>query len=224
MKEMTKIILVDDEPLLLESLELIFFMENDFMVVGTATDGTAALKLLEDRRADIALVDLRMVGMGGLELIRELRIRYGHIKILVLTTFYDEKNIISAIQNGADGYILKDAGREALVNAVRSVLEGQSTLDNKVMSTLAAYMGKVRLPEASSAADKAFLQDMTERELGICRLLAGGYTNCEIASKLCLTLGTVKNYVSNIYHKTDIRDRATLAVYLLKILNQTSLN
>jgi DNA-binding NarL/FixJ family response regulator len=213
-----KIILVDDEPLLLESLELIFFMEDDFQVVGTASDGDAALKLLEDRTADIALVDLRMVGMGGLELIRELRQRHSPIKILVLTTFYDEKSIISAIQNGADGYILKDAGREALVNAVRSVLEGQSTLDNKVMSALAAYMGKVRPTEPASEADKAFLRDMTERELDICRLLAEGYTNFEIASRLCLTEGTVKNYVSKIYDKTEIRDRATLAVYLSKIL------
>jgi len=216
-KEMIKIILVDDEPLLLESLELIFLIEDDLMVVGTATDGAAALNILETCSADIALVDLRMVGMGGLELIRELRVRYSQMKILVLTTFYDEKNIISAIQNGADGYILKDAGREALVNAVRSVLEGQSTLDNKVLSALAAYMGKVRQHD-TPAADKAFLQDMTERELDICHLLAEGYTNCEIASKLCLTLGTVKNYVSKIYDKTDIRDRATLAVYLMKVL------
>lgn len=215
----TKIILVDDEPLLLESLEIIFFMEDDFTVIGTATDGAAALKILEEKSADIALVDLRMVGMGGLELIRELRARHRHVKILVLTTFYDEKSIISAIQNGADGYILKDAGREALVNAVRSVLEGQSTLDKKVMSTLAAYMGKVRQTAAPDTAEAAFLSDMTERELDICRLLAEGYTNFEIASTLCLTLGTVKNYVSKIYDKTDIRDRATLAVFLRKILN-----
>jgi DNA-binding NarL/FixJ family response regulator len=219
MKETIKIILVDDEPLLLESLELIFFIEDDFTVVGTATDGNAALKLLEDQNVDIALVDLRMVGMGGLELIRELRSRYSHIKILVLTTFYDEKNIVTAILNGADGYILKDAGREALVGAVRSVLEGQSTLDKKVLSALAAYMGKVQRPDAPSAADEAFLHDITERELDICRLLAEGYTNSDIATKLHLTEGTVKNYVSKIYDKTDIRDRAALAVYLRKLLN-----
>ncbi len=218
MKKITKIILVDDEPLLLESLELIFFMEDDFAVVGTATDGAAALKLLENCSADIALVDLRMVGMDGLELIRKLRAQYSHMKILVLTTFYDEKNIISAIQNGADGYILKDAGREALVNAARSVLEGQSTLDKKVMSALAAYMGKVRLPEAPTARSRVFLQNMTERELDICRFLAEGYTNSEIASRLYLTEGTVKNYISSIYDKTEIRDRASLAVYLSKIL------
>jgi DNA-binding NarL/FixJ family response regulator len=218
MKEI-KIILVDDEPLLLESLELIFFVEDDFTVVGTAADGAAALKLLENQSADIALVDLRMFGMGGLELIRELRSRYGHIKILVLTTFYDEKNIITAIQNGADGYILKDAGREAIVNAVRSVLEGQSTLDKKVLSALAAYMEKVQRLDALSAADEAFLHDITVRELDICRLLAEGYTNSDIATKLYLTEGTVKNYVSKIYDKTDIRDRAALAVYLRKLLN-----
>lgn len=218
MTELTKIILVDDEPLLLESLELIFFMEEDFQVVGTATDGNSALTLLENRKADVALVDLRMVGMGGLELIKQLRARYSNIKILVLTTFYDEKFIIAAIQNGADGYILKDAGREAIVNAVRSVLEGHSTLDNKVMSALAAYMVKIRPMEGAPDADKILLQDMTERELDICGLLAEGLTNSEIAARLCLTEGTVKNYVSKIYDKTGMRDRATLAIFLSKLL------
>jgi DNA-binding NarL/FixJ family response regulator len=219
MKDITKILLVDDEPLLLESLELIFFMEDDFMVVGTATDGASALEILEERSADIALVDLRMVGMGGLELIRELRARYGPIRILVLTTFYDEKNIITAIQNGADGYILKDAGREALVNAVRSIMDGQSTLDNKVMSALLAYMGKLRPSEAAGESDGELLQEMTGRELDICRLLAEGATNGEIAARLYLTEGTVKNYVSKIYDKSGIRDRAKLAIYLSKIIN-----
>jgi DNA-binding NarL/FixJ family response regulator len=221
MEKITRIILVDDEPLLLESLELIFFMENDFQVVGTATDGAAALKLLEDHPADIILVDLQMVGMGGLQLIQELRrTKNSYIKILVLTTFYDEKNIISAIQNGADGYILKDAGREALVSAVRSVLKGQSTLDNKVMSALSSFMKKMGQPEPCSEADKIFLQEMTARELDICRLLAKGYTNSEIALRLYLTEGTVKNYVSKIYNKTEIRDRASLAVYLARILKE----
>lgn len=217
MKE-TRIMLVDDEPLLLESLELIFFMEEDFYVVGTATDGAAALRLLRNQEADIVLVDLRMVGMGGLELIREVRARHNTMKILVLTTFYDEKNIITAIQNGADGYILKDAGREAIVSAVRGVLGGQSTLDKKVMSALASFMGKLGQSDTITPEDRRFLQELTGREQDICRLLAEGATNCDIAQKLCLTEGTVKNYVSKIYDKTDLRDRATLAVYLSKIL------
>lgn len=218
MNNTTKIILVDDEPLLLESLELILSMESDFEVVGTASDGTAALELLQNREADLALVDLRMFGMGGLQLICELRRRYNNMKILVLTTFYDEKNIVSAIQNGANGYILKDAGRSALINAIRSILAGHSMLDNKVMSALAMYMGKVRTSETPRETDRVFLQEMTVRELNICHLLAEGYTNSEISARLYLTDGTVKNYVSKIYDKTGIRDRATLAVYLSKIL------
>jgi DNA-binding NarL/FixJ family response regulator len=157
---------------------------------------------------------------GGLELIRELRARHRDIKILVLTTFYDEKSIISAIQNGADGYILKDAGREAIVNAVRSIQEGQSTLDNKVMSALAAYVGKVSLSDMPSDAERVFPRDITERELDICRLLAEGYTNYEIAARLCLTEGTVKNYVSKIYDKTNIRDSVNAGVDLTENAGQ----
>ncbi len=213
----TKIILVDDEPLLLESLKLILSMEEDFEIVGTASDGKAALELLKNQPADIALVDLRMVGMGGLQLISELRRLYEHMKILVLTTFYDEKSIVTAIRNGADGYILKDAGRGALINAVRSVAEGQSMLDMKVMSALAAYVGKTGQDANADEKDGALLKEMTSRELDVCRLLAEGYTNLEISEKLYLTEGTVKNYISRIYDKAEIRDRATLAVYLSKI-------
>ncbi len=217
MTDTIDILLVDDEPLLLESLELIFFMENGFNVVGTASDGFAALRLLENKSANVAMVDLRMVGMDGLKLIQEIRARSIDIKILVLTTFYDEKNIITAIQNGADGYILKDAGREALVNAVRSVYDGQSTLDAKVMTALSTYMDKIRPIKQSSSAEDVNLGEMTERELEICRLLAKGATNHEIAKHLCLTAGTVKNYVSRIYEKANVRDRAALAVFLSKV-------
>ncbi len=217
MSGLTKIILVDDEPLLLESLTLIFSMEDDFEVVGTASDGYETLKLLKRQRADIALVDLRMVGMDGLQLIGELRRLYGYLKILVLTTFYDEKSILTAIRNGADGYILKDAGRSALVNAVRSVAKGQSLLDMKVMSALAAYVGKTNQTESFTEPDGRLLREMTSRELDVCRLLAEGYTNVEISEKLFLSEGTVKNYISKIYDKAAIRDRATLAVYLSKV-------
>ncbi len=218
MNGITKIILVDDEPLLLESLKLILSMEPDFEVVGDASDGVAALKLLKRHHADIALVDLRMVGMGGLQLITELRQLYAHMRILVLTTFYDEKSIVTAIHNGADGYILKDAGRGAIVNAIRSVAKGQSLLDMKVMSALAAYVGKTKQSDLPDEKDGELLKEMTSRELDVCRLLAGGYTNAEIAEKLFLTEGTVKNYISKIYDKAAIRDRATLAVYLSKII------
>ena len=218
MEHKTKIILVDDEPLLLESLEIILSIEPDFEVVGTASDGASALCLLEDRSADIALVDLRMVGMGGLQLIVELSRLYVHMKILVLTTFYDEKSIVMAIQNGADGYILKDAGRTVLVNAVRGVVDGQSILDIKVMSALSAYMGKTIQPDDIIETDSDFLSELTSRELDICSFLAEGYTNREISAKLFLTQGTVKNYVSKIYEKTEIRDRASLALYLSKII------
>ena len=217
MNGITKIILVDDEPLLLESLKLILSMEADMKVLGTAADGKEALMLLEKEQADIALVDLRMVGMGGLELISEIRRLFENMKILVLTTFYDEKSIITAIRNGADGYILKDAGRGAIVNAVRSVAKGQSTLDVKVMSALAAYVDKKDQTETTEM-DGEILREMTSRELDVCRLLAEGYTNAEISEKLFLTEGTVKNYISKIYDKAAIRDRATLAVYLSKII------
>ena len=209
----TRILLVDDEPLLLESLEMILATIPDFSVVGSATDGAAALRLLEHAEADLALIDLNMVGMGGLQLIRELRHTRPTMKLLVLTTFYDEKNIVQAVQYGADGYLLKDAGRKALVEGIQSVMRGQSILDAKVMAALSRYMTK---SGAGSLEQPAWMEELTGREAEICRRIARGCTNAEIARELFISEGTVKNYISAIYDKSGIRDRAALAVALAK--------
>ena len=112
-----KILLVDDETLLLESLEIILTL-NDMDVIGTAHDGNEALSILAESECSIALVDLNMKGMGGIELIGRIKSEYLHIRILFLTTFYDDKNIAQAISDGADGYLLKDSGKDAILGAI----------------------------------------------------------------------------------------------------------
>ena len=116
-----KILLVDDETLLLESLEIILTL-NDMVVIGTAHDGNEALSILAESECSIALVDLNMKGMGGIELIGRIKSEYPHIRILVLTTFYDDKNITQAISGGADGYLLKDSGKDAIIGAIEQIM------------------------------------------------------------------------------------------------------
>ena len=223
---MIKILLVDDEPLLLESLEIILSIKGGFDVCGTAGNGIEALEFLGKTKVDVMLVDLNMPGMGGIELIRKVRELYPEIRIIVLTTFYDEKNISEALANGAFGYLLKDSGKDAIIDAVEQSMKGVGVLDSKVMQKLTGMLSHGN-SEGSSVRDQKGSENtvrnrdklmqkagLTEREREIAELIADGCTNSQIASILFISEGTVKNYVSVIYDKFDIRDRAKLAVML----------
>ncbi|MBP5415967.1 MAG: response regulator transcription factor [Clostridiales bacterium] len=242
---MTKILLVDDEPLLLESLEIILSMSGDYQITGKAGNGVEALEILSRDIPDLMLVDLNMPGMGGIELIPKVHAEYPQIKIIVLTTFYDEKNISHAIAGGACGYLLKDSGKDAILNAVSQALQGRSVLDSKVMEKLNSMLAAGTLDAEKKAAGNtdgspvsdeagtysgsgtasAFpgagaidLDDygMTDREKEICRLIAEGCTNSQIASILYISEGTVKNYVSTIYDKLGEHDRTKVVLMLTR--------
>ncbi len=204
--EHLRILLVDDEPLLLESLEIILTL-NQMEIAGMAHDGFEALEVLSKHFCDLALVDLNMKGMGGIELIGRMKKEYPSVKILVLTTFYDDQNITRAIANGADGYLLKDSGKDAILGAISQIMSGRTVIDNKVMQRLAALMSV-----SSNTANTSLLDDLTDREKEICTMLAEGLTNKQIAEALYISEGTVKNYISSIYDKTGIHDRSKLIV------------
>lgn len=213
------VLLVDDEPLLLDSLEIILTF-NKMNIVGKAGDGNEALEILAaGTGCDLALVDLNMKGMGGIQLIKHIKEKYPDIKILVLTTFYDDKSITEAILGGADGYLLKDSGANAIIGAVEQIMNGRNVIDNKVMQRLAVIMGQtegaasgMRQTEGVAKAVMHIPAGITERESEVCTLLAKGYTNRQIADVLYISEGTVKNYISSIYDKTGIHDRAKLIV------------
>lgn len=205
---MLEVLLVDDEPLLLESLEIILSM-NQIKVIGMAHDGKEALAILREKQCQMALVDLNMKGMGGIELIKEIKKGFPWIKILVLTTFYDDKNITNAIAGGADGYLLKGGGKDAILAAVEGIMGGQNVIGHEVMERLAVLLQKNK---NIAEANEDLLVDMTEREKEICTLLAKGLNNRQIADELYISEGTVKNYISSIYDKTGIHDRSKLIV------------
>lgn len=202
---MNKVLLVDDETLLLESLEIILSL-NSMEIVGKAHDGNEALDILKNVTPNIALVDLNMKGMGGIELIGIMKKTYPEIKILVLTTFYDDANITAAISGGADGYLLKDSGKDAILGAINQIMGGVTVLDQKVMQKLTALMNK--------GDRKDITTEMTDREKEICSLMVEGLNNKQIAERMYISEGTVKNYISNIYDKTGIHDRVKLIVEL----------
>lgn len=226
---MRKVLLVDDEVMLLDSLGIILSF-NDMEIIGKATDGNAALDILKEKKCDIALVDLNMKGMGGIELIGHMKQLYPGIKILVLTTFYDDKNITEAISNGAEGYLLKDSGKDAILGAVDQIMGGSTVLDKKVMGRLTALVANnaaALLANDNNSTDNAaddhaeknireigVYGELTEREREIASLIVDGFSNKQIADKLYISEGTVKNYISKIYDKTGIHDRVKLVVAL----------
>lgn len=212
-----KVLLVDDEKLLLDSLEIILSLSG-MVITGKALDGRRALQILEENAdCDIALVDLNMRGMGGIELIKIMKERFAHVKILVLTTFYDDKYITEAIAGGADGYLLKDSGKDAILGAVTQIMSGVTVLDGQIMARLSELMAdnaKRKREPMAAGAGKDIVVELTDREKEICALMAQGLNNRQIADRLYISEGTVKNYISNIYDKTGIHDRVKLIVEL----------
>ena len=215
-----KIFFVDDERLLLESLSVFFSTDEEFEVVGSASSAEEALEKLAHVHPDVMLVDLNMAGIGGVRLIGEVKRRMPEVRMLVLSTYYDDQSITSALSEGADGYILKSVSSNEIIEAARMIASGHTVLDQKVMSVL--HRNARRLGSELNSSDPKRAQffeqynKLTEREREICRLIQDGRSNREIAAVLHITEGTVKNYLSNIYGALGVRDRTALAVSLTR--------
>jgi DNA-binding NarL/FixJ family response regulator len=216
-----KLFFVDDEALLLDSLEIFFSAVSEFVVIGKAQSAEETMDKLRELQPDLMLIDLNMPGIGGLSLIALIKSMYPQIRMLVLTTYYDEKNITTALFNGADGYILKSAGRDSIINAVKNVLSGQSVIDRKVMATIHTFLEQAVQDKEHNRykelEQNMLLAGLTGREKEICTMVGEGRSNLEISEALHLTEGTIKNYLSNIYSKLGIRDRTALAVIMGKV-------
>ena len=215
-----KVFFVDDERLLLESLSVFFSTDEEFEVVGSASSAEEALEKLAHVHPDVMLVDLNMAGIGGVRLIGEVKRRMPEVRMLVLSTYYDDQSITSALSEGADGYILKSVSSNEIIEAARMIASGHTVLDQKVMSVL--HRNARRLGSELNSSDPKRAQffeqynKLTEREREICRLIQDGRSNREIAAVLHITEGTVKNYLSNIYGALGVRDRTALAVSLTR--------
>ncbi|MDQ0191764.1 response regulator transcription factor [Paenibacillus wynnii] len=205
------VMLVDDQKIMLEGLETLITVRSEMEIAQTAQSGEEAIERLRSVVPDVILMDIRMPGMGGVkatEIIKEL---YPHVIIIILTTFDDDAYIIEALSNGASGYLLKDIDGEKLVQSIYEALSGNLLLTGKVAHKLA-----LNIRNKNSRFEQAGEElELTSRELDLARLIVEGYNSKEIAEKLFLTQGTVKNYLSDIYAKIGTNDRAK-AVLLLK--------
>jgi DNA-binding NarL/FixJ family response regulator len=198
---MFRLLLVDDHPVVREGLAALLGRQTDLQVVAEASNGRQAIDLFRQHQPDLVLMDLQMPELGGVEAIKTIRAEFPTARFIVLTTFDGDEDIFRALQAGAQGYLLKDAPREELLAAIRTVASG----------------GKHIAPEvAAKLADRLLLPELTERELAVLKLIVTGRSNKEIGSALTITEGTVKVHVNNLLSKLGVSDRTQAATEALR--------
>ena len=205
-----RILIVDDQRLMREGLRTLLELEHDFDVVGEAGDGQAALAGVAAQHPDVVLMDIRMPGLDGVEATRRLRAQGASVKVIILTTFDDDALVFEGLRAGALGYLLKDLSGDELARAIRTVMAGGALIEPSVARKLLAEFA--RLAPAQRPPNAGLPEPLSERELGVLKLVAAGMSNREIGAKLFIAEGTVKNYVSNVLQKIGARDRTQAAL------------
>jgi len=213
---MISVCLVDDRTLVRQGVKSLLDLSEDIRVCAEASDGAQAVEVIPRAKPDVVLLDMRMPGMSGLDVLNALRDRNELPPTIILTTFDDDQLVLAGMKAGARGYLLKDVSLEQLVNAVRTVATGGSLVQPVVTQRL--LQGLEHMHNTFASLDRP--DPLTERETEILRLMAGGYSNKEIANSLGVAEGTVKNHVSNILSKLGVRDRtrAVLKAFELGIV------
>ena len=203
-----RVVIVDDDPLVASSLKMILQADGRVSVVGLGSDGNDAVRLYEAERPDILLTDIRMKNMSGLEAADIILQKHPEARILLLTTFSDDEYIVRALRVGVSGYLLKQ-DYDSLGPALRAVSSGQTVFGSEIVEKLPALIGRREVFDYRS-------RDIGERELELIELIAEGLSNREIAERLYLSEGTVRNYLSGILDKLELRDRTQLAIFYLQ--------
>ncbi|QYN34368.1 response regulator transcription factor [Pseudonocardia sp. DSM 110487] len=206
-----RVLLVDDQALFREALATLLAVHEGVEVVGEAGDGDEALRKAAELVPDVVLMDLRMPVLDGIGATRRLRVEQPEVRVIALTTFDDDQDVFAALRAGAVGYLLKDVSSARLVEAVHAAARGESVLQPSVAAKVVARFAQ--LPDTDAEArPQPLVVPLSDRELGVLRLLADGRSNREIAAELFLAEGTVKNHVTNVLAKLGARDRTQAAL------------
>jgi DNA-binding NarL/FixJ family response regulator len=210
-----RVVLADDQTLVREGLTLMLGLMEGIEVVAVASDGEEAVAAVDAERPDVALLDLRMPRVDGVEATRRIRERQPHVEVVVLTTYADDESVMSALRAGARGYLTKDASSEEIERAIRDAAEGRTRLDPAVQERL------VEIVTSSAGADPGATPAppggaLTERETEVVVLMAQGLSNREIASQLYVTEATVKTHVNNVFGKLEVNDRASAVAWAFR--------
>jgi NarL family two-component system response regulator LiaR len=207
MSEPVTVLLVDDHAMVRQGVRAFLETQSGIVVVAEAGSGEEAVRLAAEHAPDVALVDLIMPGMDGVETTRRLTARSPRTSVIVLTSYHDDEHVFPAIRAGALSYVLKEVGPEDLADAVRKAASGEAVLHPRVAARVVRELHGARRDEPNA------FHDLSDRELEVLKLIAEGLSNAEISGRLFISEKTTKNHVSNILGKLHLADRTKAAVY-----------
>jgi DNA-binding NarL/FixJ family response regulator len=207
-------VIADDQRVVRDGLAILVGLMDGVELVATASDGGEAIELVARLRPDVALMDLRMPEVDGVEATRQIRSADSDTQVLVLTTYADDASLFPALRAGARGYLTKDASAEEIEQAIRALASGQTHLDPQIQERLVAAIAEQPPTTGAAVADDTHLPDgLTPREVEVLKLVAAGMSNAEIATTLVVTDATVKTHINHVFAKTGARDRAQAVRY-----------
>ncbi len=206
-----RLMLVDDQSLFREALRTLLALQSDFEIAAEAENGARAVEIAKTQRPDVILMDLRMPVLGGVEATRRIVAANAAARVVVLTTFEEDEEVFAALRAGALGYLLKACSADKLCDAVRAAAQGTSVLEPSVAAKMMAELNRLSGKETRRSAVE-LADPLSERELGVLRLLANGCSNKEIGARLNITEGTVKNHMTNVLGKLGVMDRTQAAL------------
>jgi DNA-binding NarL/FixJ family response regulator len=207
---MIRVLIADDQRVVREGLGMVLGLMKGVEVVGAAADGAEAVTLAQAVRPDVVLMDLRMPRCDGIEATRRLRTEAPEVKVVVLTTYSDDRSVLEALRAGARGYLTKDASGEQIHEALRQVLDDHAIIDPAVQRHLVDAIAGELAPRPK------FRDGLTPREAEVLSLMAGGLSNAEIAGRLVVSEGTVKSHINHLFAKIGARDRAQAVAYAFR--------
>jgi len=213
---MIKVLIAEDQELIRQSLEIILSNKPDMKIIGIAEDGNKAIELAQKLIPDIILMDIRMPFVDGVKCIKIIKEKYPQIKIIVLTTFDDDEYIFNALKNGASGYLLKGISSKELVEAIRTVFNGGALINPDIAVKVVRLFSKMAKADYNIKVNDNEVNSLSKNELKIMKLIGRGMSNKEITDILKFSEGTVRNYISIVLNKLNLRDRTQIAIFAVQ--------
>lgn len=213
---MIKVMIADDQELIRQSLQIVLSTHEDLKVVDAVENGFAVLESIKKEKPDVILMDIRMPEMDGVYCTKTVMEKYPDIKVIILTTFDDDEFVFSALKYGASGYLLKGVSMDELYRAICTVYNGGAMINPDIATKVFKLFSKMLMSNYAIQVDDSLSKDLTQAELKVIQQVGFGLSNKEIAQKLFLSEGTVRNYVSTVLSKLALRDRTQLAIWAVQ--------
>lgn len=213
---MIKVLIVEDQEIIRQSLEIMLHNKAGIQIVGTAENGKQVARLVKKLLPDVILMDIRMPEMDGVRCIEIIKEAFPKIKIIVLTTFDDDEYVFNALKNGASGYLLKGISVKELVEAIKIVYGGGALINPNIAVKVFKFFSQMANADYIVNVTQDVIEDLSKNELRIIQFVGMGMSNKEITEKLKFSEGTIRNYISSILSKLSLRDRTQIAIYAVQ--------